>query len=301
MGQGLLALAAADMAAEGRTLDDAAAAVEDLKGRTHVYGVVDSLDYLRRGGRIGGAAHLVGSLLSIKPVIEVRDGVVEVESKQRTRTRSLQYLAGKALERGPPRTPGGRQRHGQRRGRGARHAARRRIPTTNSSSATSVPWWAAMRARAPSACASPWRALAHRVQRGLRLRPTTATRSPRLTSFPWTTRSRTGRARPLPRRRARRSSEAEWPARGRHHRGRRGRRPRPRDPSPHAGRPGHRLRHHRRHHGPGPERPAGGGPGPAAHRLRLRRPRVGVGRPGRRGARRGGRVRLGGRRGAREG
>ncbi|HEY5026179.1 MAG TPA: DegV family protein [Acidimicrobiales bacterium] len=100
-GQGLLALAAADMAASGAALDDIVAALEDMKGRTHVYGVVDSLDYLRRGGRIGGAAKLVGSLLSIKPVIEVRDGVVEVESKQRTRSRSLQYLANKAIELGP--------------------------------------------------------------------------------------------------------------------------------------------------------------------------------------------------------
>jgi DegV family protein with EDD domain len=100
-GQGLLALAAADMAAAGAGIDDIAAALEDMKGRTHVYGVVDSLDYLRRGGRIGGAAKLVGSLLSIKPVIEVRDGVVEVESKQRTRTRSLQYLANKAIEAEP--------------------------------------------------------------------------------------------------------------------------------------------------------------------------------------------------------
>ncbi len=87
MGQGLLALAASDMAAAGASLDDIVAALEDMKGRTHVYGVVDSLDYLRRGGRIGGAAKLMGSLLSIKPVIEVREGVVEVESKQRTRAR----------------------------------------------------------------------------------------------------------------------------------------------------------------------------------------------------------------------
>ena len=100
-GQGLLALAAADMASGGASLDDIAAALEDMKTRTHVYGVVDSLDYLRRGGRIGGAAKLVGSLLSIKPVIEVREGVVEVESKQRTRSRSLQYLANKAIEAGP--------------------------------------------------------------------------------------------------------------------------------------------------------------------------------------------------------
>jgi DegV family protein with EDD domain len=99
-GQGLLALAAVDMATQGMGLDDMASSIEEMKGRTHVYGVVDSLDYLRRGGRIGGASHLVGSLLSIKPVIEVRAGIVEVESKQRTRSRSLQYLANKAIEAG---------------------------------------------------------------------------------------------------------------------------------------------------------------------------------------------------------
>jgi DegV family protein with EDD domain len=101
MGQGLLAMAAAEMARQGRPLDEVADAVTDMSTRTHVYGVVDSLDYLKRGGRIGGAAHLVGSLLSIKPVIVVREGVVEVESKQRTRSRSLQYLAEKALTAGP--------------------------------------------------------------------------------------------------------------------------------------------------------------------------------------------------------
>ena len=100
MGQGLLALAAADMARSGDGLDAIAPAIESMRERTHVYGVLESLDYLKRGGRIGGAANLVGSLLSIKPVIEVRDGVVEVESKQRTRARSLQYLAHKALEAG---------------------------------------------------------------------------------------------------------------------------------------------------------------------------------------------------------
>ncbi len=54
MGQGLLVLAAADMASDGVGLDDMATVLEDMKGRTHVYGVVDSLDYLKRGGRIGG-------------------------------------------------------------------------------------------------------------------------------------------------------------------------------------------------------------------------------------------------------
>jgi DegV family protein with EDD domain len=100
LGQGLLVVAATELAEKGASLDEIAAAVDEMSMRTRVYGVVESLDFLRRGGRIGGAAHLVGSLLSIKPVIEVRDGVVEVESKQRTRPRSLQYLAGKALEAG---------------------------------------------------------------------------------------------------------------------------------------------------------------------------------------------------------
>jgi DegV family protein with EDD domain len=100
LGQGLLCLAASEMAADGRTLDEIVSEVESLRDRTHVYGVLGGLDFLKKGGRIGGAAHLVGSLLSIKPVIEIRDGVVEVESRQRTRSRSLQYLAGKALQAG---------------------------------------------------------------------------------------------------------------------------------------------------------------------------------------------------------
>ena len=101
MGQGLLVLAAAELAESGAELDDIVVELGTLRERSRVYGVLGSLDFLKRGGRIGGAAHLVGSLLSIKPVIEVRDGRVEVESKQRTRARSLQYLADKALSAGP--------------------------------------------------------------------------------------------------------------------------------------------------------------------------------------------------------
>lgn len=100
MGLGLLVLHAVDLAASGKTLDEVATGVEDTKGRAHVFGVVDSLDFLRKGGRIGGASHLVGSLLNIKPVLDVRDGVVEVDSKQRTRSRAIQYLASKAVDAG---------------------------------------------------------------------------------------------------------------------------------------------------------------------------------------------------------
>lgn len=92
MGQGLICLAAAELSAAGATMDAVAALARDLVSRTRVLGVVDTLDHLQRGGRIGGAAALVGSLLSVKPVIQVRDGVVEQESRQRTRTRALDYL-----------------------------------------------------------------------------------------------------------------------------------------------------------------------------------------------------------------
>jgi fatty acid kinase fatty acid binding subunit len=100
MGLGLLVIQAAELASAGQTLDEIVAGVDDAAKRTQVFGVVDSLDFLRKGGRIGGAAHLVGSLLSIKPVLEVRDGVVEVDSKQRTRARAVQYLAHKAADAG---------------------------------------------------------------------------------------------------------------------------------------------------------------------------------------------------------
>ncbi len=101
MGQGLLCLSAAELAAAGAGLDAAAAVVADLITRTRVLGVLGTLDHLQRGGRIGGAAALVGSLLSVKPVIEVRDGVVEQESRQRTRTRALDYLVTKCRADAP--------------------------------------------------------------------------------------------------------------------------------------------------------------------------------------------------------
>jgi DegV family protein with EDD domain len=100
MGLGLMVITATERAAEGGGLEEIATELEELRTRTRVYGVVDSLDFLKRGGRIGGAQALLGSLLSIKPVIDVRQGVVEVESKQRTRSRALEYLASKAIGAG---------------------------------------------------------------------------------------------------------------------------------------------------------------------------------------------------------
>ncbi len=97
MGLGLMVLDLAELAATGTTLDAIEARARELIGRCQVFGVVDTLEHLEKGGRIGGARALLGSLLSIKPVVTLVDGVVQEESKQRTRSRSLRYLADKAI------------------------------------------------------------------------------------------------------------------------------------------------------------------------------------------------------------
>jgi fatty acid kinase fatty acid binding subunit len=101
MGEGLLVIAAAEEAAAGAGLDELVAATQDRSTRTHIFGVIGALDHLQRGGRIGGARALLGSLLDIKPVIQLKDGAVAEESKQRTRARALAYLTNKVRADAP--------------------------------------------------------------------------------------------------------------------------------------------------------------------------------------------------------
>lgn len=101
MAEGTVAVAAAEAAAAGKALDDVVAAAEDMVPRTRTYAALDTLENLRKGGRIGAAQALIGSMLSIKPIIQVTGGKVEPESKQRTRGRSLRYLADKVKEAAP--------------------------------------------------------------------------------------------------------------------------------------------------------------------------------------------------------
>ena len=98
LGMGLQVIEAARMAEAGKTLDEVADAAEAATPRYRVFAALDTLENLKKGGRIGGAAALLGSMLSIKPVIEVTNGAVEQESKQRTRSRSLRYLADMVAE-----------------------------------------------------------------------------------------------------------------------------------------------------------------------------------------------------------
>lgn len=93
MGQGTMARMAAIRAAEGHSHDDIVAFINDLIPRTRVFGALDTLDNLKKGGRIGGAQALIGSLLSVKPLLDLSSGAVEQAGKQRTRSKSLAQLA----------------------------------------------------------------------------------------------------------------------------------------------------------------------------------------------------------------
>lgn len=105
LGLGTIALAAAETARGGADADAVVATAEELIARTRVYGALDTLENLKKGGRIGGAKALLATALAIKPIIAVRDGVVEQAGKQRTRSKALKFLvdqvaaAGSRVER----------------------------------------------------------------------------------------------------------------------------------------------------------------------------------------------------------
>jgi DegV family protein with EDD domain len=96
MGLGALCLTAARRAADGAKLEEIVEDVLSRRDRTRLYGTLDTLEYLKRGGRIGNARALLGSMLSIKPIVEVHEGAVEEAGKVRTRSKALHLLAEKA-------------------------------------------------------------------------------------------------------------------------------------------------------------------------------------------------------------
>ncbi len=91
-GLGTLVLQAARMAADGSDADTIEAFVADASERTHVFGTLDTLENLRKGGRIGSAQALLGSMLSIKPIVDLSSGEVAEAAKQRTRRKALGWL-----------------------------------------------------------------------------------------------------------------------------------------------------------------------------------------------------------------
>lgn len=97
LGLGSMVRWAAEAARDGMAIDAIVADVESQAQRQRIWGTLDTLENLKKGGRIGGAKALLAGLLSIKPAIELHTGVVEEAGKPRTRGKALQWLADRLL------------------------------------------------------------------------------------------------------------------------------------------------------------------------------------------------------------
>jgi len=98
MGTGFAVLAAARVSASGGSAAKVAEAARETAAATRTFFVVDTLEHLRRGGRIGAAAALLGSALAVKPVLHVADGQVVPLERVRTSSRALARLVQRAAE-----------------------------------------------------------------------------------------------------------------------------------------------------------------------------------------------------------
>jgi DegV family protein with EDD domain len=105
MALGFQVLAAARAAGEGADLDECKEIAEEAAQHTGVIFAVDTLEFLHRGGRIGGGARFLGTALNIKPILELRGGRVEAVERVRTRRKSLQRVIDLADQRIAGRQP----------------------------------------------------------------------------------------------------------------------------------------------------------------------------------------------------
>ncbi|MEH0578826.1 MULTISPECIES: DegV family protein [Streptomyces] len=92
MALGFCALSAAEAAETGGTIDEAVTAAEKRAAATSAYFYVDTLDYLRRGGRIGAAQALLGSALAVKPLLQLNEGHIGLLEKVRTASKAIARL-----------------------------------------------------------------------------------------------------------------------------------------------------------------------------------------------------------------
>jgi len=99
MGQGFIAMAAARAAAAGRPVDQVVAAAEKMREMVNLLFVVDTLEYLHKGGRIGGAKRLLGTALNIKPILHFENGLIEPLSQTRTKKKAVDEMLNIADER----------------------------------------------------------------------------------------------------------------------------------------------------------------------------------------------------------
>lgn len=102
MGLGFAVLAAAQAAAAGAEMTEVARRAEATAAATSVLFCVDSLEYLRRGGRIGAAAALIGTALSVKPILRITDGRIAMAEKVRTTSKAITRLGDLAVAAAGP-------------------------------------------------------------------------------------------------------------------------------------------------------------------------------------------------------
>jgi DegV family protein with EDD domain len=98
MAEGIVAIRAAEDAARGLPFDEVVANAQALIPKPHVYFVVETLEYLHKGGRIGRAQAFLGGLLNVKPILTVDDGEVAPRGRERTRAKAMERLLGHMQE-----------------------------------------------------------------------------------------------------------------------------------------------------------------------------------------------------------
>lgn len=98
MAMGFQVLSVARAVEDGANLDDAVALAEKARDHTGVYFAVDTLEFLHRGGRIGGAQRFLGTALNMKPVLAVQDGRVEAVERIRTKSKALERVLELVVE-----------------------------------------------------------------------------------------------------------------------------------------------------------------------------------------------------------
>lgn len=96
-----MVIRAAEAAEAGEDADAIWARLEDMRARQRIHFTVDTLEYLQRGGRIGGARVLLGNLLAVRPILDWVDGQVEPRKNERTRRRALRTIMEIAFEAAP--------------------------------------------------------------------------------------------------------------------------------------------------------------------------------------------------------
>ena len=104
MCEGLMVINGARAAEQGKSHDEIVALIEAMKPHAQLLVVIDTLEYLQRGGRIGGAQALLGSLLNVKPILHIKEGRVEPLERVRTRRKAMERVVeiGAEATRGKP-------------------------------------------------------------------------------------------------------------------------------------------------------------------------------------------------------